>query len=238
MDHVGAIVTIALTASALYRTISGKREALTAGLWAAALAMGIAGMLPLGRSLKAIAELNNLAEMTCFGAFVISSYLIARMTYRVARIESPWLLAFTVTSITGMIALYYGTELHHASQAQAESSPGAASTWFAIVAAIGLLPTHIAAIIGTVRTGHKDNLMVWLLGTYGGVGAVYPLLIVANHIGTGAIRWSPSFFYPFVWVVLLISFGALSVAGAIGAYRAKQDSRVSGELSPSGELRG
>jgi len=79
--------------------------------------------------------------------------------------------------------------------------------------------------------------MVWLLGTYGGVGAAYPLLIVANHLGTGPIRWPLSFLYPFVWVILLISFGALSLAGVIGAYRAKQDSRVMGELSPSGELR-
>jgi hypothetical protein len=237
MDPVGAIVAIALAVSALYRTISGKREALTAGLWAAALAMGIAGLLPLGRSLKAIAELNDLAQMVCFGAFVVSSYLIARMTYRVARIESPWLLVFTVTSITGMVALYCATELRHTSQAPLESSPGAASTWFAIVAAVGLLPTHIAAVIGAVRAEHKSSIMVWLLAIYGGVGAVYPLLIVANHIGTGATRWPLSFLYPFVWVILLISFGALSLAGVIGAYRTKQDGRVFGEPSPSGELR-
>jgi hypothetical protein len=88
-----------------------------------------------------------------------------------------------------------------------------------------------------VRIELDAPLVVVHAAIYCGVGAVYPLLIVANHIGTGATRWPLSLLYPFVWVILLISFGALSLAGVIGAYRAKQDGRVFGELSPSGELR-
>ena len=121
---------------------------------------------------------------------VISSYLIARMTYRVADIDSHWPVVFTVTSVTGMIALYCATELHHTQTLAIESVPGEASAWFAIAPAIGLLPTHISAIIGVLKMTHKDNLMVWLLAIYGGVGALYPLLIVADHIGTRTIRWS------------------------------------------------
>jgi seryl-tRNA synthetase len=33
MDPVAAVIALVLAASACYRTISGKREALTAGLW-------------------------------------------------------------------------------------------------------------------------------------------------------------------------------------------------------------
>jgi hypothetical protein len=35
---------------------------------------------------------------------------------------------------------------------------------------------------------------------------------------------------PFVWGILLISFGALALAGIIGAYRTKQDRRVNAGL--------
>ena len=85
----------------------------------------------------------------------------------------------------------------------------------------GLLPTHIAAIIGVLGARHKDNLMVWLLAIYGGVGALNPVLIVVDHIGTHTVRWPLAFLYPFVWVIQLISFGALSVTGAISTHRAK-----------------
>lgn len=237
MDPVGATVALTLAASAFYRTIIGKLETLTAGLWTAAVGMAIAGLLPLVRASKGIARLDSLAQIICFFAFVASSYLIAQMTYRVARIDSHWPLVCTVISMTGIIVLYGATELHHAQAFPIETAPGAASAWFAIVVAVGLLPTHISAIIGVLEAEHKSSIMVWLLAIYGGVGAVYPLLIVANHIGTGATRWPLSFLYPLVWVVLLISFGALSLAGVIGAYRANQDGRVFGELSRSGELR-
>lgn len=40
---------------------------------------------------------------------------------------------------------------------------------------------------------------------------------------------------PLVWVILPISFGALSFAGAISAYRAKQAGHVGVKLSPGGE---
>jgi hypothetical protein len=236
MHPVGAVVTLAVAASALYRTTTGKREALTAGLWTAALALSIIAFWaePLNASLTEITGLGNLARLIYYFAMVISSYLVARMTYRVARIESYWPLVFTVTSIVGMIAFYCATDLHHVQKPAIDSVPGAASAWFAVFYAIGLLPTHIAAIIGVLSMTHKNSLMVWLLAIYGGVGAVAPVFIVTNHIGTHIVRWPISFVYLFVWVIWLISFGALSLAGAIGAYRTKQDGRVGVELAASG----
>jgi hypothetical protein len=120
-----------------------------------------------------------------------------------------------------MIVLYCTTELRHTQILAIEAVAGAASAWFAIVLVIGLLPTHISAVIGVLEMKHKDNLMVWLLAIYGGVGALYPILIVVDHIGTHTLRWPMSFIYPLVWVIWLISFGALSFAGAISAYRVK-----------------
>jgi hypothetical protein len=69
--------------------------------------------------------------------------------------------------------------------------------------------------------------MMWLLAVYGVVGALYPVLIVADHIGTTTVRWQPSAFYPLVWGILLASFGALTIAGSIGAHRT-----VSGRDAP------
>ena len=138
MDPLGAAAALVLAASALYRTISGKREAFTAGLWAAAFAMAVQGLIaPLDKTLKSITGLDSLAQPICYFAMVISSYLIARMTYRVADIDSRWPLVFTVTSITGMIALYCATELHHTQTLAIEAVPGAASAWFAIAYASG-----------------------------------------------------------------------------------------------------
>ena len=231
MDPVGAAVALVLAASAFYRTISGKREALTAGLWTAAFGMAISALVvPLDSALKSITGLDSLSQLICYSAMVISSYLIAQMTYHVADIDSHWPIVFTVTSTTGMIALYCATELRHTQTLAIETVPGAASAWFAIFYAIGLLPTHISAIIGVLEMTHKDSLMVWLLAIYGGVGALNPILIVADHIGTHALRWPLSVTYPLVWVILLISFGALSLAGVIGAHRTKQDHRVRAEL--------
>jgi hypothetical protein len=232
VDPIGASVTLALAASAFFRTISGKREALTAGLWTAVSAFAIAALLPVPGASNTPAWLDNLAQIVCFLAFVASSYLIARMTYYVARIESHWPAIFTATSVAGMIVLYCATELRSTRAYPIEAGPTAASAWFAITVAVGLLPTHIAAIVGVMQIRDKDNLMVWLLAIYGAVGAVYPLLIVANHIG-GGTRWQLSLLYPVVWLVLLISFGALSLAGVIGAYRTKHDDRVGVELAAS-----
>jgi hypothetical protein len=235
-DPIGLVLALVLAASAFYRTISGKREALTAGLWTAAFAMGGQALVgPLDTALKSSTGLDSLSQPISYSAMVISSYLIAQMTYRVARIDSHWPIVFTVTSITGMIALYCTTELHHTQTLAIEAVPGAASAWFAIVLVIGLLPTHISAIIGVLEAKHKDNLMVWLLAIYGGVGALYPILIVVEHIGTHTLRWPMSFIYPLVWVIWLISFGALSFAGATSAYRAQQAGHVGVKLSPSGE---
>jgi hypothetical protein len=224
MDPIGAAVALVLAASALYRTICGKHEAFTAGLWIAAFSFAIGALVvPLDTALIGITGLDSLSQLISYPALVVSSYLIARMTYRVADIDSHWPILFTATSITGMIALYCTTELHHTQTLAIETVPGAASAWFAIVLAIGLLPTHISAIIGVRRMAHKDNLMVWLLAIYGGIGALYPVLISVNHIGTRTIRWPLSSLYSLNWVIQLISFGALSLAGAIGACRAKQD---------------
>jgi hypothetical protein len=132
-------------------TITGKREALTTGLWTAAFAMTVGALVvPLDAALNSITGLDNLSQLISYPALVISSYLIARMTYDVAGIDSRWPIFYTAISIAGMIAL-------------------------------------------------------------------------ADHIGTHTLRWSLSFLYPLVWVIWLISFGALSLAGVIGAYRTKQD---------------
>lgn len=222
MDPVGAAVAIVLAASAIYRTVAGKREALTAGLWTAAAGMAVSSLVvPLDAALKTLTGLDSLSQLMCYSAMVVSSYLIARMTYHVADIDSRWPLVFTVTSIAGMLALYSATELRHIQTIAIETVPGAASSWFAIFYAVGLLPTHISAIVGVSKMTHKDNLMVWLLAIYGGVGALNPLLIIADHIGTYSLRWPLAVTYPLVWVILLVSFGALSLAGVIGAYRSK-----------------
>jgi hypothetical protein len=222
-DPIGIVAALVLTASALYRTIAGKREALTAGLWAAALSMAI-GAFPIwpDAALKSITGFDSLSQPFSYAALVISSYLIARMTYRLARIDSQWPMVFTVTSLTGMIAVYFATDLHRTQTIGIEMVPGAASAWFAIVLAIGLLPTHISAIIGVLEADHKDNMMVWLLAVYGGVGALYPIWIVVDHIGTGTVRSPMAVIYPLVWVIELISFGALALAGAISVYRTRQ----------------
>jgi hypothetical protein len=236
MDPIGAAVALVLAASGLYRVIAGKRESLTVGLWAAAIGMAIsASVVPLDTALKGITGLDSLSQLICYSAMVLSSYLIARMTYHVADIYSHWPIFFTVASITGMIALYCTTDLQSTQTLAIETVPGAASAWFAVFYAIGLFPTHISAIIGVRRMAHKDNLMVWLLAVYGGVGALNPVLIVADHIGTHTLRWPLPVTYPLVWVILLISFGALALAGVISAYRTKRDHRVHAGYAVLGE---
>lgn len=169
---VGAATALVLAASACYRTIAGRREALTAGLWTAAFAMVVGALVvPLDAALNSITGLDNLSQLISYPAMVISSYLIARMTYDVAGIDSRWPIFYTAISIAGMIALYSVTDLHHTHTLAIETQPGATSAWFAIFYAIGLLPTHISAIIGVLKMEHKDNLIVWLLAIYGGVGA-------------------------------------------------------------------
>lgn len=239
MDPIGAAIALVVAASACYRTIAGKREALTAGLWTAAFAGAVGALVvPLDEALNSITGLDNLSQLISYPATVISSYLIARMTYDVAGIDSRWPIFYTAISIAGMIALYSVTDLHHTQTLAIETQPGATSAWFAIFYAIGLLPTHISAIIGVLKMEHKDSLIVWLLAIYGSVGAVVPVLLVADHTGTHTLRWSLSFLYPLVWGILLISFGALSLAGVIGAYRAKQDYRVAvGSASANAALR-
>jgi hypothetical protein len=227
MDPVATVIAVVLAASACYRTITGKREALTAGLWTAAFAMAAGALVvPLDAALHSITGLDNLSQLISYPALVISSYLIARMTYDVAGIDSRWPIFYTVISIAGMIALYSVTDLHHTQTFAIETQPGATSAWFAIALAIGVFPTHISAVIGVLKMEHKDNLMVWLLAIYGGVGALYPVLIVADHFGAQTPEWSMSVAYQLVNVILLISFGALSLAGVIGAYRTKQDYQV------------
>jgi hypothetical protein len=63
---------------------------------------------------------------------------------------------------------------------------------------------------------------MWLLAVYGGVGAICPILLVANHIGTATTHWSMSVLYPLIWVLSFVSFGALALAGVISAARNKR----------------
>src|SRR5437588_4486295 len=132
-DLIGAAGAFVLAASACYRTIAGKREALTVGLWTAAFAMAVGAVgVPLDAALNSITGLDSLSQLIGYLAAVISSYLIARMTYDVAGIDSRWPIFYTATSIAGMIALYSVTDLHHTHTLAIETVPGATSAWFAI----------------------------------------------------------------------------------------------------------
>jgi hypothetical protein len=235
MDPIVATAAVVLAASALYRTLIGKRGAfLTAGLWTAALATVIGAVrVPLDTALKGLTGLDNLHQTVSYSVFIVSSYLIAQMTYYVAGIDSRWPIVFTVLSITGMIVLFFATDLSHGQTNNMQEVPGAASAWFLIAFAVGFFPTHISAIIGVLKMEHKDNVVVWLLAIYGGVGAVYPLLMVADRIGTHTARWSYSVTGWLEWVIWSISMGALSAAGVIGAYRTTHDGRVGVELAAS-----
>ncbi|MBN7438816.1 hypothetical protein IUS38_24855 [Mycobacteroides abscessus subsp. abscessus] len=225
VDPIGIGVAAVLAAGALYRSVAGLRGTFTAGLWTAAVSMGIsAAVVPLDAALKSVTGLDSLSQLVCYSGMVLSSYLIAATTYRIAGINPTWPIVYTATSIAGMLALYCATELRHIQTLAIETVPGAASAWFAIFYALGLLPTHIAAIIGVAKAKHKDTAMIWLLGIYGGVGAVNPILIVGDHIGTHTLRWPLSITYPLVWVILFVSFAALSAAGIIAARRANTGS--------------
>lgn len=221
VDPIGACVAAVLAAGALYRSITGLRGTFTAGLWTAAASMAVsAAVVPLDAALKSVTGLDSLSQLVCYSGMVVSSYLIAATTYRLAGINPTWPIVYTAVSIAGMLALYCATELRHTQTLAIETVPGAASAWFAIFYALGLLPTHIAAIIGIVKAKHKDTAMIWLLGIYGGIGALNPVLIVGDHIGTHTLRWPLSITYPLVWIILFISFTALSAAGIIAARRA------------------
>lgn len=221
VDPIGVAVAAVLAAGALYRSIAGLRGTFTAGLWTAAVSMAIsAAVVPLDQALKSVTGLDSLSQLVCYSGMVLSSYLIAATTYRIAAINPTWPIVYTATSIAGMLALYCATELRHTQTLAIETVPGAASAWFAIFYALGLLPTHIAAIIGVVKAKHKDTVMIWLLGIYGGVGALNPVIIVGDHVGTHTLRWPLSVTYPLVWAILFVSFAALSAAGIIAARRA------------------
>lgn len=232
MDPIGAAVAAVLAAGALYRTLAGRRGAFTAGLWTAAVSMAIsAAVVPLDATLKSLTGLDSLSQLICYSGMVISSYLIAHTTYRIADIDPTWPLVYTVASIAGMLALYCSTELRHTQTVAIETAPGAASAWFALFYAAGLLPTHIAAIAGVLKAKHKDTLIIWLLAIYGGIGAINPVIIVGDHIGTHELRWPLAVTYPLVWVILFISFTALSAAGIIGARR-QHSASLSTEPAP------
>lgn len=173
MDAPVVITTLVLAASAVYRTMSGKNDTLTAGLWTAMLATGIAFFcIPIDDALQSVTGFSRLGQLLISLAFVASSYLVAKKVYYVARIDSLWPLIFTGASITGMLAVYGATDLHsqHSSWTAGSGwaeispisewldlSPGAASTWFAVAFALGVFPTHIAAIIGVLEVRQPDN---------------------------------------------------------------------------------
>lgn len=232
VDPIGVAVAAVLAAGALYRSITGLRGTCTAGLWTASAAMAISAAVgPLDTVLKSVTGLDSLSQLICYSGMVISSYLIAHTTYRIANINPTWPIVYTATSIAGMLALYCSTELRHTQTLAIETVPGAASAWFAIFYALGLLPTHIAAIIGVVKAKRTDTLMIWLLAVYGAVGALNPIIIVADHIGTNTLRWPLAITYPLVWVILFTSFTALSAAGIIGARRLRAAGQPAAEVA-------
>ncbi|WP_457134567.1 hypothetical protein [Mycobacteroides abscessus] len=77
------------------------------------------------------------------------------------------------------------------------------------------------------------------MAIYGGIGALNPVIIVGDHIGTHTLRRPLSITYPLVWVILFTSSADLSAAGIIRrpppAYKQATCSR-SGTLNPHHEI--
>jgi hypothetical protein len=88
---------------------------------------------------------------------------------------------------------------------------------------IGLALALVLAASALYRTiaGKRESLTA---------GLWTAAFVMAMGVATHTLRWSFSFIYLLVWVILLISFAALALAGVLGAYRTKQDLLVPAEL--------
>lgn len=234
MDPLGAACAVVLALAALYRTVVGAPKLLTIGLWVTSASQLVSALVTvLDPRLMDLTGLANVSQIITYVLMVLSSYIFAHVTCRLADLSLTWPLVFTWVSIVGMCAIYPITNLSTTPSLVVETIPGPASYVFSWLLSAGLLPTHVAAIIGA-RKGH-DRVMFWLFGIYGGIGALYPLLMIIDRVDMYTLRWSLDVTYPVVWTIQLISFGALSLAGVIGAnyYR-----RATNELSKVGSHEG
>ncbi|GLE59585.1 hypothetical protein NJBCHELONAE_48980 [Mycobacteroides chelonae] len=217
MDPIGTACAAVLALAAIYRTALQAPQLLTVGLWVTSLSQLVSALVTtLDPPLMDSTGLANLSQIITYVLMVASSYIFARTTCRVAGLNTLWALVLTWVSIIGMCVVYLLTNLSTTPSLVVETVPGPPSYIFSWLLAAGLLPTHIAAIIGA-RKGQKNRILFWLFGIYGGVGALYPLLMVLDRIDMYTLRWPLEATYPVVWTIQLISFAALSLAGVVGA---------------------
>ncbi|ORA57275.1 hypothetical protein [Mycobacteroides franklinii] len=217
MDPIGTACAVVLALAALYRTIVRAPVLLTVGLWVTSLSQLVSALVTtLDPPLLDWTGWANLSQIITYVLMVASSYIFARTTCRVAGLNTLWALVITWVSIIGMSAVYLLTNLSTTPSLVVETIPGPPSYIFSWLLAVGLLPTHIAAVIGAKR-GVENRVLFWLFGIYGAVGALYPLLMVVDRIDMYTLRWPLETTYPVVWTIQLISFAALSAAGIVGA---------------------
>lgn len=226
MDPLGTACAVVLALSALYRTVVRAPRLLTIGLWVTSVSQFVSALVTtLDPPLMELTGLANLSQIITYVLMVASSYIFARTTCEIAGLNTLWALVITWASIIGMSAVYLITNLSTTPSLVVETIPGPPSYVFSWLLSAGLLPTHIAAVIGAKR-GHQNRLLFWLFGIYGVIGALYPLLMVLDRVDMYTLRWSLEATYPIVWTIQLVSFTALSLAGVFGARRHSQSEDV------------
>lgn len=219
MDPLGTACAVVLALSAIYRTVVRAPWLLTIGLWVTSISQLVSALVTtLDPPLMDLTGWANLSQIITYVLMVASSYIFARTTCEVADLNTRWALVITWVSIIGMCAVYLITNLSTTPSLVVETIPGPPSYVFSWLLAIGLLPTHIAAVIGAKR-GVENRTLFWLFGIYGVVGALYPLLMVLDRVDMYTLRWPLEATYSIVWTIQLVSFTALSLAGVIGARR-------------------
>lgn len=222
MDPLGTACAVVLALAALYRTAARAPWPLTAGLWVTSVSQLVSALVTtLDPPLMDLTGWANLSQVITYVLMVASSYIFARTTCEVAGMNTLWALVITWASIIGMTAVYLITNLSTTPSLVVETIPGPPSYVFSWLLAVGLLPTHIAAVIGA-KKGQESRILFWLFGIYGVVGALYPLLMVLDRVDMYTLRWPLEATYPIVWTIQLVSFTALSLAGVVGARRYAQ----------------
>ncbi|SKM40404.1 Uncharacterised protein [Mycobacteroides abscessus subsp. massiliense] len=222
MDPLGTACAVVLALSALYRTVVRAPWLLTTGLWVTSVSQLVSALVTtLDPPLMELTGLANLSQIITYVLMVASSYIFAHTTCEVAGLNTLWALVITWASIIGMSAVYLITNLSTTPSLVVETIPGPPSYVFSWLLSAGLLPTHIAAVIGA-RRGHQNRVLFWLFGIYGLVGGLYPLLMIVDRVDMYTLRWSLEATYPIVWTIQLVSFTALSLAGVVGARRHAQ----------------
>lgn len=219
MDPLGTACAVVLALAALYRTVKRAPWPLTVGLWVTSASQLVSAFVTtLDPPLMDLTGWANVSQIITYVLMVASSYIFARTTCEVADLNTFWALVITWTSIIGMCAVYLITNLSTTPSLVVETIPGPPSYVFSWLLAAGLLPTHIAAVVGA-KKGQDNRVLFWLFGIYGVIGALYPLLMVLDRVDMYTLRWPLEATYPIVWTIQLVSFTALSSAGVVGARR-------------------